>query len=253
MAKTIAIFNQKGGVGKTTSVINLAAALSKMGKKVLICDIDPQSNTTSGLGFNKNLNKSIYNALIDEIDTKEAIVKTDINNLHILPSNIDLAGAEIELVDSESRNNSLSEALEGVQDNYNYILIDCPPSLSLLTLNALVASDAVIIPIQCEYYSLEGLTQLLKTIDLVKRGMNPNLKIEGILLTMSDKRTNLTNQVIENVQNYFKDLVYKTVIPRNIRLAEAPSFGKSIFEYDPKSNGAKAYWKLAEEVIKKQV
>ena len=243
MTKIISVFNQKGGVGKTTTVINLGTALSRLNKKVLICDIDPQSNATSGLGINNNkIQKNIYDVLIDDIDPKEAILKTDYPNLHFLPSTVDL----------KYRNNSLEKALKKLSNIYNYILIDCPPSISLLTLNALVASDSVLIPIQCEYYSLEGIAQLLNTIDLVKKRSNPKLKIEGIVLTMADKRTKLTSQIIDEVKKYFRGLVYSTIIPRNIRLAEAPSFGKSIFDYDSNSTGARSYWKLAQEIINKQ-
>lgn len=250
MGKIISIANQKGGVGKTTTAINLSTVLAKRNKKTLLIDMDPQGNATSGVGIEKNLEKSTYNVLIEENPIEEAILKTDIKNLDICPSTINLAGAEVELVSMMSREMRLKEKLESVKDNYDYILIDCPPSLGLITLNAFTASNSVLIPVQCEYYALEGLGQLLNTVKLVKKHLNKDLEIEGALLTMFDTRTNLSKQVVDEVKRYFADKVYKTVIPRNVKLSEAPSYGMPITVYDPRSKGAKCYDKLGKEVIK---
>lgn len=250
VGRTIAIANQKGGVGKTTSSVNLSACLAYLGKKVLLIDIDPQGNATSGVGVNKgDVNQCIYEVLIDDVDVKSTIMETKVENLHVVPATISLAGAEIELVSTISREARLKNALEEVKDMYDYIIIDCPPSLGLLTLNSLTASDAIIIPVQCEYYALEGLSQLLSTIRLVQKHLNHDLMIDGVLLTMLDGRTNLGIQVIEEVKKYFQDKVYKTIIPRNVRLSEAPSHGEPIIIYDPKSRGAEVYLELAKEVI----
>ncbi|MBR5152034.1 MAG: ParA family protein [Clostridia bacterium] len=251
MGKVIAIINQKGGVGKTTTAINLSACLSQRGKKVLLIDSDPQGNTSSGLGINgKEAEFSTYDCLVNGVSVETATVKTEYKNLSLCPGNINLAGAELELVDSENREYRLKEALASAKDKYDFIFIDCPPSLGLITLNAFAAADGVLIPIQCEYYALEGLAQLTHTIKMVKQGLNPDLKIEGILLTMYDSRTNLSVQVAEEVRKYFSATVYKTVIPRNIRLSEAPSYGIPIIFFDKNSKGAEAYKKLASEVIK---
>lgn len=250
MGKIISIANQKGGVGKTTTAINLSTVLAKRNKKTLLIDTDPQGNATSGVGVDKDSEKSIYNVLIEETRIKEVIVKTNIKNLDICPSNINLAGAEVELVSMMSREMRLKEKLDEIKDNYDYIIIDCPPSLGLITLNAFTASDSVLIPVQCEYYALEGLGQLLNTIKLVKKHLNKNLEVEGALLTMFDTRTNLSKQVVDEVKGYFADKVYKTVIPRNVKLSEAPSYGMPITVYDPRSKGSKCYDKLGKEVIK---
>ena len=250
MAKIIAIANQKGGVGKTTTAVNLGACLSSLGRRVLIVDIDPQGNTTSGIGVNKaDVHHCIYDVLVNEVDPRQAIMETAMPNLWIVPATIQLAGAEIELVPVAAREMRLKTALGAIRNDYDYVLIDCPPSLGLLTVNALTAADSVIIPIQCEYYALEGLSQLLNTIRLVQKHLNRSLQIEGVLLTMFDARTNLGVQVIEEVKKYFQHKVYQTIIPRNVRLSEAPSHGKSIIAYDPKSKGAEVYLELAKEVI----
>jgi len=250
LSKIIAIANQKGGVGKTTTAVNLGACLSTLGRKVLIVDIDAQGNTTSGVGINKaDVEYCIYDILINEIHPKQAIVDTALPNLKLIPATIQLAGAEIELVPTISREVRLKKALAMVRNEFDYILIDCPPSLGILTINSLTASDSVIIPIQCEYYALEGLSQLLNTIRLVQKHLNTSLQIEGVLLTMFDARTNLGIQVIEEVKKYFQQKVYQTVIPRNVRLSEAPSHGQSIITYDPRSKGAEVYLELAKEVI----
>ncbi len=250
MAKVIAIANQKGGVGKTTTAVNLGASLSTLGRKVLIVDIDPQGNTTSGIGVNKaDVHHCIYDVLVNEIDPRQAVVSTSLENLWMIPATIQLAGAEIELVPTASREMRLKNALAVIRNDYDYIFIDCPPSLGLLTINSLTAADSVLIPIQCEYYALEGLSQLLNTIRLVQKHLNRSLQIEGVLLTMFDARTNLGMQVIEEVKKYFQDRVYQTIIPRNVRLSEAPSHGQSIITYDPKSKGAEVYLELAKEVI----
>jgi chromosome partitioning protein len=249
MSKVIAVANQKGGVGKTTTSINLSACLAEIGYKTLLLDIDPQSNTTSGLGFDpRKLAKSIYHVLIDNTPITETVMDTAVKLLSLVPSNSDLVGAEVEMVSLIARETKLRSALQSVRSQYDYIIIDCPPSLGLITLNALTASDSVLIPIQCEYYALEGLGQLLETVALVKDNLNPNLEIEGILLTMQDKRVKLSEQVISEVRNYFQGRVYDTNIPRNVKLSEAPSFGKPVILYDPRSAGAKAYMKLAKEV-----
>ena len=251
MGKVVAIANQKGGVGKTTTSVNLSSILAKRGKKVLIVDTDPQGNATSGLGIEKELEYSVYDVIVNEIDIDKTIKDTNIKNLKICPSNINLAGAEVELVSMISREQRLKEKLDLVKDQYDYIIIDCPPSLGLITLNTFTAADSVLIPIQCEFYALEGLGQLMNTINLVKKRLNKNLEIEGALLTMYDMRTNLSNQVVKEVSKYFGNNVYKIVIPRNVKLSEAPSYGMSIIEYDSRSKGAKAYDKLAKEFIKK--
>ena len=251
MGKIIAITNQKGGVGKTTTSINLSAAMALKGKKVLLVDTDPQGNATSGLGINKSKeNKNLYSLMIENADIGECIRKTAIDKLHVLPSSIDLAGAEIELVNVMAREFVLKTALEQVKDKYDFIFIDCPPSLGLLTLNSLSAADSVLIPIQCEFYALEGLGQLVNTINLIQKKLNPGLEIEGILLTMYEARRNLTQQVTDEVKKHFKDKVYPVMIPRNVRLSEAPSHGVPIALYDKKSKGTKSYKDLANYVIK---
>lgn len=250
MSKVIAISNQKGGVGKTTTSVNLAACLATLGKKVLLIDIDPQGNTTSGLGINKaDVSGCIYDILINDVHPDEVIVPTAIDRLFIIPATIQLAGAEIELVPTISREQRLKKAIGLIRDRYDYVIIDCPPSLGILTINSLTASDSVLIPIQCEYYALEGLSQLLNTVRLVQKHLNTSLQIEGVLLTMLDARTNLGLQVIEEVKKYFQQKVYQTIIPRNVRLSEAPSHGQAIISYDSKSKGAEVYLDLAKEVI----
>lgn len=250
MAKSIAVFNQKGGVGKTTTVVNLAYCLASMGNKILMVDIDPQGNTTSGIGVNKSeVEKTIYDVLINGDSPFEAVIKTEYENLEILPSSVQLAAAEIELTQQDRRELKLRDCIEELKPNYDYIFIDCPPSLGLLSVNALSAVDSVIIPVQCEYYALEGVSQLMNTIKLVRKGLNPNLEVEGVVLSMFDGRTNLSIQVVDEVKKYFKGKVYTTLIPRNVRLAEAPSHGMPISIYDPKSKGAEAYMELAEEFV----
>ena len=250
MGRIIAIANQKGGVGKTTTSVNLSACLAHIGKKVLLIDTDPQGNATSGVGINKgDVQNCIYNVLIDDVDMKDVIMSTKVDNLFVIPATISLAGAEIELVSTISREVRLKHAIQETKEHYDYIIIDCPPSLGLLTINALTASDAIIIPVQCEYYALEGLSQLLSTIRLVQKHLNEDLMIDGVLLTMFDARTNLGIQVIEEVKKYFQDKVYKTIIPRNVRLSEAPSHGEPIIIYDSRSRGAEVYLELAKEVV----
>ncbi len=250
MGKVISVANQKGGVGKTTTTVNLSTMLAKKGKRVLLIDTDPQGNATSGLGITKELELSVYDVLVGDTEMIETLQESNIKNLTVCPSNISLAGAEVELVSMMSREQRLKTKLDEIKDNYDYILIDCPPSLGLVTLNAFTASDSVLIPVQCEYFALEGLGQLLNTVNLVKKHLNKNLEIEGALLTMYDARTNLSNQVVKEVKKYFENKVYKTVIPRNVRLSEAPSYGMPISLYDPKSKGAKAYEKFTKEIIK---
>ena len=251
MARTIVIANQKGGVGKTTTAVNMAACMANEGKRVLVIDADPQGNATSGLGLDKrSLETSLYDVLINEKDAKEAILPTGTDNLYILPSNMDLAGAEVEMVSMMSRETILRRAVDPLRDDYDFILIDCPPSLGLITLNALAASDQVLVPIQCEFYALEGLSQLVNTIKLVKKHINPSLEVEGVVMTMYDARTNLSAQVVEEVRKFFVGKVHTVIIPRNVRLGEAPSHGLPITEYDERCIGSEAYRDLAREVIK---
>lgn len=253
MGRIIAIANQKGGVGKTTTAINLSASLAEKGRKVLAIDMDPQGNLSSGLGLDKNtIEGTIYDMIIGEAEVEEVIHKGTIENLDILPSNVDLSAVEIEMIDVENKEFIVKNAMQKVRDNYDYVIIDCPPSLSLLTVNAMTTADSVLVPIQCEYYALEGLSQLIHTVELVKDRLNPILEIEGVVFTMYDARTNLSLQVVENVKDNLEQNIYKTIIPRNIRLAEAPSYGAPINEYDPKSSGAESYMRLAEEVISKE-
>ena len=250
MGRTIAIANQKGGVGKTTTSINLSASLAAKGKKVLVIDIDPQGNTTSGFGIEKNdLENTIYELILSECSIEECILKEIIPGVSIIPSNVNLAAAEIELIGIDKKEYILKNEVDWVKDKYDYIIIDCPPSLSMLTINSMTTADTVLVPIQCEYYALEGLSQLIHTINLVKERLNPDLDMEGVVFTMYDSRTNLSLQVVENVKQNLNHRVYETVIPRNIRLAEAPSYGKPIHVYDPKSAGAEAYMALADEII----
>ena len=256
MGKTISLVNQKGGVGKTTTSINLSASLAALGKKVLLIDLDPQGNTTTGVGINKgDIDRSIYDVLIDECEITDAIIRTKYKNLSVIPATINLAGINIELIEKSkseqnfSRGEQLKKHLSPIQDNYDYIIIDCPPSLGIITTNALTASNSVIIPVQCEFFALEGITQLLRTIMLAQKNLNPDLNIEGVLLTMLDSRTNLGFEVVEEIRKFFKEKVYNTIIPRLVRLTEAPSHGEPIIAYDPKSRGSEAYINLAKEVI----
>lgn len=246
----IALANQKGGVGKTTSSVNLSSSLAFLGKKVLLVDIDPQGNASSGVGVNKGeIEHCIYDVLVDDVAIQDVLQKTDLDNLNVIPATIQLAGAEVELVPAISREIRLKKAIDSIRDDYDFVIIDCPPSLGLLTLNALTAADSVLIPVQCEYYALEGLSQLLNTIRIVQKHLNEDLQIEGVLLTMLDARTNLGIQVIEEVKKYFQNKVFSTIIPRNVRLSEAPSHGKPILLYDAKSKGAEVYLELAKEVV----
>ena len=250
MGRIIAIANQKGGVGKTTTSINLSAALAEKGKKVLVIDTDPQGNTTSGFGIDKNnLDNTIYELILGECPIRDCIIPNVIPNISILPSNVNLAAAEIELIGVEKKEYILKDEVDYVKDDYDYIIIDCPPSLSMLTINSMTTADSVLVPIQCEYYALEGLSQLIHTINLVKERLNPDLDMEGVVFTMYDSRTNLSMQVVENVKQNLSHHIFKTLIPRNIRLAEAPSYGKPISLYDPKSAGAESYMQLADELI----
>ena len=253
MGRIIAVANQKGGVGKTTTSINLAACLAEKGKKVLAVDMDPQGNLTSGLGVDKDsVEKSIYELIIGEVDINEVINKEVLENLDIIPTSIDLSAAEIELIGVDDKEYILRNAIDQVKDQYDFVIIDCPPSLSMLTINAMTTADSVIVPIQCEYYALEGLSQLIHTVELVKDRLNSKLEIEGVVFTMYDARTNLSLQVVENVKENLQQNIYKTIIPRNIRLAEAPSYGLPINKYDPKSTGAESYMRLADEVIERE-
>lgn len=253
MGRIIAIANQKGGVGKTTTSINLAASIAEMGKRVLAIDLDPQGNMTSGLGVDKNeVENTVYELMLDECSINESIQDTVVKGLRLIPSNVNLAGAEIELLGINDKEYILKTAVDYIRDDYDFIVIDCPPSLNMLTVNAMTTADTVLVPIQCEYYALEGLSQLIHTVNLVRERLNPQLQIEGILFTMYDSRTNLSTQVVDNVKKNLNQKIYKTVIPRNIRLAEAPSYGLPITMYDPKSAGAESYMALANEVIKRK-
>lgn len=249
MGKVIAVANQKGGVGKTTTAVNVSTILAKKGKRVILIDADPQGNATSGLGVDKETEYSTYDLLVDDVDIISVLQDTCVKTLKICPSNVNLAGAEVELVSKMSREQRLKEKIDTIRDDVDFVIIDCPPSLGLITLNAFTAANSVLIPVQCEYYALEGLGQLINTIELVKKHLNKNLEIEGAVLTMYDVRTNLSNQVVREVKRYFDDKVYKTVIPRNVKLSEAPSFGMPISLYDPKSKGARCYEKLTKEVL----
>lgn len=251
MDRIIAIANQKGGVGKSTTAINLSACLAEAGKKVLTIDMDPQGNTTSGLGVDKDdLENTVYELILGECSAEDCIIELSIEHLSLLPSNVNLAGAEIELIGMDEKEYILSNAIDKIKDNYDFIIIDCPPSLNLLTVNAMTTADSVLVPIQCEYYALEGLSQLIHTVNLVKERLNPDLEMDGVVFTMYDSRTNLSSQVVDNVKSHLSQKIYNTLIPRNIRLAEAPSYGKPINMYDPKSAGSESYMALADEVIK---
>ena len=250
LVRVIAIANQKGGVGKTTTAVNLSSCLALLGARVLLIDVDPLGNSTSGLGIDKStVKRCVYDCLVNDVPMDEAIVSTKVENLGLLPATIQLAGAEVELVSVLARENMLKRALEKVKYRYDFVLMDCPPSLGLLTINALTAASSVLVPIQCEFYALEGLSQLMRTVGLVQKNLNPSLQLEGVVLTMFDARTNLSIQVVDEVKNHFRNKVYRTIIPRNIRLSEAPSHGKPIVQYDPKSRGAEVYLELAKEVM----
>ena len=250
MGKSIAVFNQKGGVGKTTTNVNLSASIGKLGKKVLVLDMDPQGNTTSGYGIDKdNIENTIYEVIIENLDIRDAIIKTEFENIDIIPSASELSGAEIELANEKDREFKLRNSLYKIKDQYDYIFIDCPPSLGMLTINCLTAVNSVLIPIQCEYYALEGVSQLMSTYQLVKKRLNPDIEIQGVVLSMFDGRANLSIQVVEEVKKYFKGSVYNTLIHRNVRLAEAPSYGKPVIYYDTRCKGTEAYKELAEEFI----
>ncbi len=250
MGRTIAIANQKGGVGKTTTSINLSACLAEKGKKVLVIDTDPQGNTTSGFGIDKNeLDNTIYELILGECSIRDCIIQNVIDNVSVLPSNVNLAAAEIELIGVEKKEYILKNEVDYIKEEYDFIVIDCPPSLNMLTINSMTTADSVLVPIQCEYYALEGLSQLIHTVNLVKERLNPDLEMEGVVFTMYDSRTNLSTQVVENVKQHLSQKIYSTLIPRNIRLAEAPSHGIPINQYDAKSAGAEAYMQLAEEII----
>lgn len=252
MGRTIAVANQKGGVGKTTTTVNLSAALGAKGQRVLVVDTDPQGNTTSGFGVDKNnIENTIYELMLDEITTDQCIIKNIVDNVDIIPANVNLAAVEVELMDKENREYIVKNAIDWVKDQYDFIMVDCPPSLSTLTINSMTAADTVLVPIQCEFYALEGLSQLITTVNLVKERLNPELGMEGIVFTMYDSRNNLSDQVVENVKAHVEEKVYNTLIPRNIRLAEAPSYGMPINKYDPKSAGAVAYDSLADELIER--
>lgn len=253
MERIIAVANQKGGVGKTTTAINLSACLAEAGKKVLTVDMDPQGNTTSGLGIDKNeIENTVYELILDECEIEDCLLDTEFENLSLISSNMNLAGAEIELLNIENKEYRLKMEIKKIKDNYDYIIIDCPPSLNMLTVNAMTTANTVLVPIQCEYYALEGLSQLMYTIDLVQQRLNPDLRMEGVVFTMFDARTNLSLQVVENVKNNLDTTIYKTIIPRNVRLAEAPSHGLPINVYDSKSTGAESYRELAQEVIERE-
>ncbi|MBP8714363.1 MAG: ParA family protein [Lachnospiraceae bacterium] len=253
MGRTIAVANQKGGVGKTTTTVNLSAALGAKGQRVLVVDTDPQGNTTSGFGVDKNnIENTIYELMLDEITTDQCIIKNIVDNVDIIPANVNLAAVEVELMDKENREYIVKNAIDWVKDQYDFIMVDCPPSLSTLTINSMTAADTVLVPIQCEFYALEGLSQLITTVNLVKERLNPELGMEGIVFTMYDSRNNLSDQVVENVKAHVEEKVYNTLIPRNIRLAEAPSYGMPINKYDPKSAGAVAYDSLADELIERK-